>query len=238
MSRSSLFQLLFSACLLSAFSPAGTTYQDRGDRHEGTVNRPIRALDVDLLAAYAEPAASVAGSGNVTLSFLPESVDSGVTIVVRERFPRKNYKLDQVVPPRPWRAKAVNTFTWPAADVLGPLSLAPRDLLPLVRLGPARQGEEPVAPVRWSAGGGPVNGYRFVFAVDSRAETRHWVLDPRGGGSGKTVFVERSPRTPFEVTWSAAGQPEGTYRLVLEGFFVETNMRFNRKVRFFHSPRW
>ena len=90
-----------------------------------------------------------------------------------------------------------------------------------------------------AAGGRKIGGYRFTFRLQSTAKTRHAVYGP---GSTEllsvTPYSRRAPDTPFEIFWSAEGRPEGTYRLVLEGYFTADNLPLKQEVELFHSPTW
>lgn len=220
---------------------AGTDYRDRGNRNEGTIKRPVTTLDVRLLAAFAEPAGARAPMPTeVGLSFVPGTTEHGITLEIQERVPRRSYRLDRVRPAKPWRAHDRNTFAWPSTDVLRPLRLGLDDLLPLVRLGRPAGHVDHVAPVRWRTAGddGTITGYRFVFSVGARVETRHHVLLPDGGTTTESEPEARSPRNPFDVVWRVRDHPEGNYRLVLEGTSLEEQGSFRRTVRFLHTPRW
>lgn len=218
------------------------SYRNRGDRYEGTKPKPIGGYEVELLGAVVEPLPTAGFPDRAAISFFLEREES-LHVLIREREPREYYRLDQVKPASPWRSRATNTFIWPSGEVLRPLGLEPADLLFLVRLGADRpRSRERVAPVLLepAAGGRKIGGYRFTFRLQSTAKTRHAVYAP---GSTEPLqpmppYSRRAADAPFEIFWSAEGQAEGTYRLVLEGCFTADNVPLKQEVEIFHSPTW
>jgi len=218
------------------------SYRNRGNRYEGTDPKPIGGYDVELLGAVVEPLPVSDFPDRAAVSFFLDKEET-VHFLIREREPREYYRLDQVKPPSPWKPGATNTFLWPSGDVLRPLGLRPADLLFLVRLGSDRpRSREHVAPVLLepAAGGRKIGGYRFTFRLQSAAKTRHAVYGP---GSAEPIqpvppYSRRAADTPFEISWNAAGRTEGTYRLVLEGYFTNDNQPLRQEVEIFHSPTW
>ena len=239
--------LLSFLCLgLVALSMAGdnVSYRDRGNRHEGVKPKPIGGYDVELLGAMVEPVPppSAELQDKVTISFFLEREES-VHCLSRERLPKEFYWLDQVKPSSPWRPRTANTFSWPSSEVLRPLGLRPVDLLFLVRLGYDKpRVEERVAPVLFesASGGRKIRGYRFTFRAQATAKTRYAFFGPASKEplQPMTLYTLRAANIPFEIPWSAEGQTEGLYRLVLEGYFTADNQRFTQVVEFFHSPAW
>ncbi len=165
---------LACAAALSAQIEPRLRYQDRGDRHEGLRGREVSGYDIELLAAQVEHRG--AGDGwpeQLRLSFyLPQAAD--VFVTVRQLRPRSSYYwLDKIDPPTPWRAQAVNRFTWSTAPVLARLpSVHPADLGAVVRLERAEPGKrELVAPALLHHGEPPpaVEGYRFTWKTTDTA---------------------------------------------------------------------
>jgi len=227
-----------------AVASGDLSYRKREHRYEGKVLDPIGVYRIELLGAAVEPVPETATTFSeeaVIRFFLAQ--EEPVHIVVQEQAPQHFYRLDKVEPPRPWRSGATNSFAWPATEVLLPLGLKPADLLVLVRLGqadPAR--EERVAPALFhpTASPGPVETYRFTFHVNVPSRLWHTVY---AAGSGKPVTAERvegerSPGGEYVIVWNASGQPEGTYRLVVEGKARSNYRKFDRVVTFFHTPSW
>ncbi|MCB1057634.1 MAG: hypothetical protein KDD11_19205 [Acidobacteria bacterium] len=212
-------------------------YGQRAHRWEGVRNRPVSGFDVELLGVQAQ------GDEN-----LPDRFDDQVSarfyldarsplyFVARERFPKTYYWLDRVEPARTWDQRNVNIFSWPAGDVLRPLGLDPSDLVFLARLDwerPRRQ--EHVAPVLLSERRQEISSYRFTFKTNSRAKVRARVFAANGTHhwqSGALTEVEGD--TPFDLVWPCSDQPDGTYRLVLEGYFLRDNSKVSQEVTFTH----
>lgn len=221
----------------------GLSYRERGHRHEGVKPKPIDGYTIELLGAMAEPIPSPSAdfSDRAAVSFYLER-DEPVHLFAREREPEDYYWLDRVKQPSPWRQRATNTFSWPSGDVLRPLGLRPADLLVLVRLGPDKpRSDERVAPVllELAAGGRKVGGYRFTFRTQAAAKIRHAVYGPASEPLEPfTPHVQRAAAVPFEISWKANDKPEGTYRLVLQGYFTADNRRLAQSVEFFHQPAW
>lgn len=240
--RRAFLVLLFLG--LTTLGMAGDTlsYRDRGNRHEGTKPKPIGGYEVELLGAVVEPVPGADFPDKAVLSFFLER-DETVHVLIRERDPKEYYRLDQVKPASPWRPGAANTFTWPSGDVLRPLGLRPSDLLVLARLGFDKpRFRERVAPVLLgpAAGGRRISGYRFTFRLQSTAKIRHAVYEPGSAAPIQPVapYSRRPADTPFEIFWSAEGRAEGTYRLVLQGYFTADNQPLQQEVELFHSPTW
>lgn len=238
-------RILLVTSVLSVFALGmgdDLSYRDRGNRYEGTNPKPISGYDVELLGAMVEPVPSSSTDfpDRATISFFLEG-EQTVHLLARERTPREYYWLDQVKPASPWRPRATNTFSWPSGDVLRPLGLRPADLLFLVRLGYDKpRSEERVAPVlvESAAGGRKISGYRFTFRTQATAKVRYSVSGPDSTTPPPTLYSQRAAAVPFDISWNAAGKPEGIYRLVLEGYFTADNQPFTQVVEFFHSPVW
>ncbi len=236
-----LIGLVLVAPLVGA-AAGDLAYRDRGDRHEGIRRQPIGGYDVQLLGAMVEPLPQVSAAfpEKASLRFYLGR-EEPVHLTVRERHPEESYWLDRAE--GPWRPRAANLFSWPRRDVLEPLGLRPAELLVLVRLGDDEPRlDERVAPVLFHPPTSPekITRYRFTFKTQARARSRHAVYGP---GSSEplqptTPYSPRSATVPFDVAWDATGRPEGTYRLVLEGYFSADNSPFRQVVEFFHSPVW
>jgi hypothetical protein len=241
--RHTLTTLTLAAAFLTTAAVDPLAYGARAGRWEGVRSRPVSGYDVELLGAMVESEQATAGVPDemAVLFFLDGQED--VYLTVRERDPLEYYWLDRVVPPKGWRGRTVNQFAWPSGDVLRPLGLAPSELVALARLGrdtPARR--ERVAPVIFPAVLRPqtVSRYRFVFKTNGAAMLRHSVYGP---GSDEPLLASEAPtRRPggaaFDVRWDAGGLPEGRYRVVLEGYFVNNNAPVVQEVEFFHASSW
>jgi len=116
------------------------------------------------------------------------------------------------------------------------------DLGIVVRLGKVTPSvDENVAPVLFyqTAAVPVVSGYLFTFSLrDEGAVTARIFRE----GEDKEVFTQRFSRQsggrPFTVKWSfaKAAMPEGRYRVVLTGYFLDNNKPIQQTVRFYHQP--
>lgn len=229
-----------SWCLMGAVEP--WLYRDRGDRHEGVKSKPVSGYDIELVGALVETGGpGGAWPEKASLAFFLER-HSNVFITIRERRPENYYWLDKVQPERPWVPKVTNVFTWPSGEVLRPLGVQPDDLVFLARLDrelPSRQ--EAVVPVRLgSAGGSQVGRYRFTFKSNAVAKVGWSVFGPGDGGAvlAKEAPSRYSADRLFDIRWDAGDKPEGRYRLLLKGYFLNDNAKIELIVDFYHAPVW
>ncbi len=235
--------LLTALPLLAQYDPK-LQYQDRGDRREGLKPKPVSGNDVELLSAlvdYREEGGS-GWSPALHLRFVLPAAGP-VSITVRQPRPKTLYYwLDEVVPRLPWRPRAVNEYTWPTEPVLQKLSAVTlEDLGAVVRLstakGPSKQ--ERVAPAALFQTQPPTaaSGYRFTFKTNGTA----YVTGKIYRGDQKVFERQQNRETagsPFTLSWPAQGQPDGEYRLVLSGFFDNTNDQLAQEVVFYHRASW
>jgi hypothetical protein len=239
--------LLFLCALTLIAHPAPAQddlqYQRRGNRNEGLKPRPVSGYDVELLSARVDHPEDMSRLG-ATLAFrffLKERTE--VYPLVRELEYKYDYVLDKVQPGKAWQVGFGNVFEWPTAVVLGRIGeLKPSDLGIVVRLGrPTPSVDEQVAPIVFyqSVLQPKVNGYLFTFSLrDDGAVTAKIFRE----GDDKDVFTQRFSRVsggrPFTVKWNlvSAAVPEGRYRLVLMGYFLDSNRPIQQTVRFYHQP--
>lgn len=227
----------------SAVAQQDLQYQRRGNRSEGIKPRPVSGYDAELLSARVDHQEDMSKLG-ATLAFkffLKDRAD--VYPLVRELEYKHSYVLDNVQPGTTWRAGHWNVFEWPTGVVLGRLSgFKPADLGIVVRLGKVTPSvDENVAPVLFyqTAAVPVVSGYLFTFSLrDEGAVTARIFRE----GEDKEVFTQRFSRQsggrPFTVKWSfaKAAMPEGRYRVVLTGYFLDNNKPIQQTVRFYHQP--
>jgi hypothetical protein len=180
-------------------------------------------------------AASAGWADSVHLRFyLPE--DEKVFITVRQlRSGTSYYWLNNVK--GAFRTRAVNEYEWPTKPVLRQLTNVGLDLLgATVRVGqeePAKSERVLPAVLFDTPVGTVVEAYRFVFKTNSRASIVAKIY------SGEEVVFTRRENTedansPFTVRWEGGNAPDGWYRLVLSGYFKNTNTPLDKEVRFYH----
>jgi hypothetical protein len=219
----------------------GLEYQKRAGRYEGIKPKPVAGYDIELLSARADaPDTSDPMPDRLRIRFYLDS-PSDAFICVRELDYRYYYWLDQVQPVVPWTSGFHNVFEWPSSDVLRQLaSLRMDDLGVTVRLDrPEPAAIEHVAPAIFYSSTLParVNGYLFSFRPNGSA---HITASIFPADKTEPVFREVFPRkaggAPFTVRWDASAAPAGSYRLVIGGWFSDTNQAISQTVTFFHQP--
>jgi hypothetical protein len=233
--------LLTALPLLAQYDPA-LQYQNRGNRYEGLKPKPVSGYDVELLSAlvdYREP--SPTWPETLRLEFyLP--ADEPVFVTVRQPRPKTAYSwLDKVMPPTPWRPRALNEFTWPTEPVLRNLTkMTLDDLGVVVRLRREDPGRsETIAPAALFHTKPPMaaNGYRFTFKTNGSAHVTCRIF--RGD---KEVYQrpqnQEKAGSPFTLSWDTRGQPEGEYRLALSGYFDGDNTQLAKEIDFYHRASW
>lgn len=165
---------------------------------------------------------------------------SEVHLTVRELGSKHYYWLDRVKPAVPWRHGFVNVFEWSTDPVIKHLKgLAMYDLGVLVRLGRANPSSvERVAPaiLYHSDISQDVTGYLFTFKPNGDCRISCSIYKE---GQTNPVFVQKYPRKlggrPFTVRWNASEAEAGVYKVLITGYFLNTNSRFKQSVEFYHQ---
>ncbi len=234
--------------LLALYSPtflrgqhSSQEYQKRVGRYEGVKPKPVAGNDIDLLsvrADYTDTASAM--PDRLKIKFYLDSA-SAAYVFVRELDNRYYYWLDKVQPAVPWAAGFNNAFEWPSADVLKQLEqLQMYDLGVLVRLDhPEPAAIEHVAPAIFyhSALPSRVDGYLFTFRLNGMAHiTASIFAEDKQEPVFKEVYPRQAGGAPITVRWNASAAPAGRYRLVIGGWFSDTNQPISQTVSFFHQP--
>ncbi|MGB0124216.1 MAG: hypothetical protein WA400_05530 [Silvibacterium sp.] len=233
--------LVLSSAVPGSAQHSNLEYQKRVGRYEGIKPKPVAGYDIELLsvrADYTEPAQPM--PAELKIRFYLDS-PSDAYVYVRELDNKYYYWLDRVQPTAPWGAGFNNVFEWPSSDVIKQLDqMQMYDLGVLVRLGrPEPSAIERVAPAIFYSSSAParVNGYLFTFRLNG---TAHIVATIFEGEKQEPVFRQIYPRkaggAPFTVRWDASAAPAGLYRLVIGGWFSDTNQPISQTVMFFHQP--
>ncbi len=216
-------------------------YQRRGNRYEGIKAKPVSGYDIELISArvdYQEAFSQLPAS--LKVKFFLERV-SEVHLTVRELDYKYFYWMDRVEPSMPWQAGFVNGFEWPTRDVVQQLEgIGMYALGVLARLEKSEPGKvERVAPVILYHSRPPetINGYLFTLKTNGDVRLTCSVYSE---GKADPVFTSSFPRQrgsrPFTVRWDSSQAKEGSYRLVVKGFLLDTNEPVDQVVRFFHRP--
>lgn len=234
-----LFALLF--LLPSAWAQVSLQYQDRGNRHEGVKGRPVAGYDIELIsvrADYTERANQLPEEFKIRF-YLNQM--SAVYLTVREVEYKYYYWLDKVKPTR-WPNGFGNEFTWRTQDVIRQLDgLGMYDLGVVARL----EREEPskveqVTPVILYHTQLPptITGYLFTLKTNGDARLRCTVY---GEDEIEPIFTQDFRRqrggSPFTVRWDSSTAPEGSYKLVVKGYFLNTSDPIDQIVEFYHRPQ-
>lgn len=239
-----LFALLAMLLLAApAFPQEDLQYQRRGNRYEGIKAKPVSGYDIELLSARIQHGEDLTklGARLGVRFFLKEVAD--VHVFVREVEHRHYYWLDRIVPAAPWGPGFDNVFEWPVSDVLGRLpDFKPADLGVLVRLGKATPGVvETVAPALFYQSRLPARatGYLFTFRLRDDAKVTATFYRKEGDEVlARQVFPRQAGGRAFTVRWdlTATTLPEGAYKLVLGGYFLDSNEPVRQIVSFHHQP--
>jgi hypothetical protein len=171
--------------------------------------------------------------------FLKEPIS--VHLTVRELDYRHYYWLDKVRPATPWRRGFNNTFEWPTKLVLRRLKpLGVYDLGVIVRLDkPTPSRGERIAPAILYHDQPPASVADYLFTFKVSADARLTCTVYKGSGSESVLsrnFRRQRGGRPFTVRWDAARATAGAYRLVVKGFFLDTNDPIAHTVSFYHQP--
>ena len=214
-------------------------YKPRGDRWEGILQEPRAGRPLELLSARIkslETNPEISGQLHIRF-YLPEERD--VDLRVSEIENRYNYRLDQVR--QQWNAQQINTFSWPAGEVLGAFrDMQLSNLGVIVRLGKSGPDAiEQVAPAAFYRSEAPsqVTGYLFTFRVNTRSNlTAKLYRDKTGETVGDPKHYPRTPRGPLTVNWPNFPSDGGKYTLVLDGKIRSTLKAVKQTVHFYHRP--
>ena len=218
-------------------------YQFRGNRNEGVKAKPVSGYDIELLSARVDHQEDMSklGASLAFQFFLKER--AVVYPLVRELEARHSYILDNVQPPTPWTVGYANVFQWPTGEVVSRLNdLKPSDLGIVVRLGKSTPSvNEVVAPAMFYQPPVPreATGYSFTFMLrDDGAVTATIFREAEDREVFRQRFARLSGGHPFTVKWPSppALQPAGRYRVVLSGYFLDTNKPIQQTVTFYHQP--
>ncbi len=225
-----------------ALSQTHLQYQDRGNRYEGIKPKPVTGLDIELisfLVDYKEEIDQI--PDKLKIKFYLEKPYNKVHLIVRELDYKHYYWLDKVQPKVPWQKGFYNVFEWPTKDVIKRLdNIKMHDLGVIARLEKKEPSmSEKVAPVVFYHSQPPttIKGYLFTLKTNGDAYLNCSVYKQ---GKAEPVFTQVFNRKkggrPFTVRWKSTQDDEGSYRLVVNGHFLQNNDPINQEVRFYHNP--
>jgi hypothetical protein len=238
MSFALLFILGWALC---AMASTHLQYRNRGDRYEGIKPRPVSGYDIELISARVDYKEEVIGiPDRLKVNFYLER-PSQVHLIVRELDYKYYYWLDKIQPPRPWRSGFSNVFEWSTRDVIQQLDvLEVYDLGVVVRLEKSEPSKaERIAPVILYHSRSPsaIDAYLFTFKTSGDARLTCSIY--KEGGSDPLfaqVFRRQRGGRPFTVRWHTSAAVESFYKLVIRGYFLDTNDPIEQTVSFYHQP--
>jgi hypothetical protein len=236
----------FAFFLLSAWMPFALAqthlqYQNRGNRFEGIKPKPVAGYDIELISARVDYKEEVVQMPDRFTAKFYLKEPSEVHLTVRELDYKYYYWLDKVRPSEAWRQGFDNVFAWPTQDVIRQLDeIKMYDLGVVARLmKPEPSQVERVAPVIFYHSKLPaaITGYLFTFKTNSDARLTCSVYKE---GEATPVFTSIIPRQrggrPFTLRWDSLQAKAGSYKLVLKGYFLDTNDTIEQIVYFYHQP--
>jgi hypothetical protein len=216
-------------------------YQHRGNRYEGIKPKPVSGYDIELISArvdYKEEIEQL--PDRLRVQFYLQQL-SKVYLTVRELDYKYYYWMDRVQPAQLWRPGFENVFEWPTREVIQQLGqITMYDLGVVARLDKSEPSmSERVAPVIFYHSQAPtvIKGYLFTFKTGGDAHLRCAVYED---GASEPLFTQILQRQrggrPFTVRWDSSQAGQGSYTLVLGGYFLETNIPIDQTVTFYHQP--
>jgi hypothetical protein len=222
--------------LLAQQYPKNLVYQPRGNRAEGLAAAPKTDSSVVLVSALADvsPHSPITEwPQNLRLRFFYPPGERPPVLRVRQlRSNTGYYVMDSVTPSAPWATGAVNSFAWGT-------SIASQVYDFQV---PAAQREK-TSKSAWlsglgvvvTLGTGPLSvaNYLFSFRTNEAAVVSGSIVNANDKPVLSGLNYSVTAGSPFTVRWTAAGSPDGWYRLVLDVSFAGQQPQV--AVRFYHK---
>ncbi len=218
-------------------------YQSRGTYNEGVRGKPVGGEDLVLISAmvdYQEPVNEL--PDKLQVQFFLEQADT-VDIQVREIEQKYFYWLDTVKPTKPWIKGAHNHFSWGTTLVLQVLNsrMNMYALGIVIKLTPSKRADidYQVAPPVFFSQTLPsrIAAYRFDLKPGENALLN--ISIDQGSGTD-LVYSTRVRRAvggrPVPIIWNVDQADPGFYRLVVDGYFLNSNAPILRRIGFIHQP--
>ena len=227
----------------SSFAQTDLLYQRRGNRYyEGVKRRPVAGYAIELISVLINYRENINQMPNQLKVKFYLRQPSDVYLTVRELDYKYYYWLDRAKPAVPWRPGFDNGFEWPTDFVIKHLKgMTMYDLGVLVRLGNENPTSvEQVAPAILYHLVPPqdMKGYLFTFKTNDDARISCSIY--KTGQSTpvfRQVFRRKLGGKPFTVRWDTSGAEAGLYKMVITGYFLNTNAQFHQSVEFYHQPK-
>ena len=208
---------------------------------EGIAPRPVSGLDIELLSVlvnHRENWQTMPPQCKLQF-YLPDAAEVD-WLRVQELSPRHFYKMEPMVTKQAWQPGDINDYEWPTTEVIQPLGLKIAQLGVVARLKKMDYSQtEPVAPVALYHATPPttIPGYLFAFKVGGNAKLKYAIYQ---GNSQTPLITEPIGKQwvgkPFVIAWNSAQATEGSYELVVEGYFLDNYMPIYQGVQFYHNP--
>jgi hypothetical protein len=243
--------------LLAQQYPKNLVYQPRGNRAEGLAAAPKTDSSVVLVSALADvsPHSPITEwPQNLRLRFFYPPGERPPVLRVRQlRSNTGYYVMDSVTPSAPWATGAVNSFAWGTSiasqvyDFQVPAAQREKTsksawlsgLGVVVTLGTGGAAGQlqrlTVAPAAFEHSDGPLSvaNYLFSFRTNEAAVVSGSIVNANDKPVLSGLNYSVTAGSPFTVRWTAAGSPDGWYRLVLDVSFAGQQPQV--AVRFYHK---
>lgn len=218
-------------------------YQERDNRSEGIIPKPISGYDIDLISVQANYEGRREQVNTDTVPdfykmkfFLDEK--EKVFVTLRELEYNTYYRADSFSPVKPWKTGFGNEVVLPTADVIKPLGIKMNTLGVLVRLKINKpSADEYVAPAVFYHADTPakITGYIFHMSIAEDAKIKWKVF--KKAGNEEVAQGGKAPEggVTFAVLWNALDAPSGAYRLVINGYLLEDYQRISKVINFYHK---
>lgn len=234
--------LVFFALGTSPLAQPDLQYQKRNDHYEGVKPKPVSGYDIELISVLVDFREEIKDMPDRFKVRFYLNRRSEVYLTVRELDYKYYYWLDKVKPLHPWDTGFDNVFEWGTKDVIKQLEgIRMFDLGVLIRLeNPAPSSVESVAPALLYHSDAPeqISGYLFTFKTSGYARVSCSLYKNGEAKPEWTRTFRRKPGgRPFTVRWNTSEVEEGAYKLLVTGYFLDTNRKFHQSVRFYHQPR-
>ncbi|HBA72077.1 MAG: hypothetical protein A2X82_02700 [Geobacteraceae bacterium GWC2_55_20] len=239
------FTVIFVLCTFVLLTPflahAGFEYQYRGNRYEGVRPKPVAGYDIELISTLV--------SSNENFNHMPDRLKmkfylpkpSQVYLTVRELDYKSYYWMDKINPSAPWSPGFSNCFEWSTEDVLKQLrGMNIADLGALARLDRQEPSAlERVAPIILYSSQLPTKADEYLFTFKTSADARLNCSIYREGGTLALYSINLSRQRggrPFVFRWNSSKAARGAYRVVIKGYFLDSNAAIGQAVSFYHEP--
>ncbi len=229
--------LLGNAVACLAQSDEWKRDNDRGNRYEGTIERAVSQLDLDLLS-LTSAREKLEGDEELNVRFyLPESISA--EIVARELVEAVHYWMLSK-PFEPAEAGWRDFGPWPTSEVLSKNQISFDNIGVLVRVQSEQSNADVLSPamIYHSSPGEPSGDYTFLFQPSVPLRRLDYSVY-RVGADGAEILSASLGETkragvPFAVEIDLTGESSGLMRLELAGKYRNRTGGPVREYEFYH----